>query len=591
MGTARRFVVQEGTSNKFWEIAVDGKSFTVRFGRLGTDGQSASKAFPTPKAAAEAAGKLVAEKVKKGYREESAGKPPKAAKARAKKTGSASAEFAAEFGYLVDTPGAQALLDAIAPRVVSTKHDESGLVFVFDRPKTTLTASPPAPASKHKKWPESFRRLMARHQSVSFPERGWALHLGDSGSVDFEVEELPAVREVLRDYSDWWVVGDGQNPHGEPELRLLSHESAGLAGSTDLNPGALFLQRVAEVLELDVKLDPPPPAKSKSKSKSKATGGLALSDEVGQLPAGPGEVWLQNVDGAPDWLLSMRGGVLSLYDTSKPGVPRPLGQVKLALDSLDTSFGRVKAQRVKHDLFLGFEAGFVQLDVTSPAKPRLQRLVNSDEARCTHWFGGGAVTYQCYLKSKTSPPKGFPPGDGVFRQELAAKALKLCDATQYGHDSAQVGDRVLFVHQQGVDFFDVTKKAIAEKLKLNLYWPAVVALPGKTAAVLETGDRSGVAVTLVDCATKKAGARLFKKHDVKAWCLEGEQRLWLVLGWTKGDENAFSLGGIELSKKTAIDPVPLPGGAEWNDLVWLRVHDRVVTVGFEDGSVRTLRRG
>jgi len=69
MSTRRRFELVEGRSSKFWEIAVDGASHTVRFGRIGTSGQSKAKAFASEKAATDDADKLVKEKLGKGYRE------------------------------------------------------------------------------------------------------------------------------------------------------------------------------------------------------------------------------------------------------------------------------------------------------------------------------------------------------------------------------------------------------------------------------------------------------------------------------------------------------------------------------------------
>ena len=65
----RRFELVEGTSSKFWEIALDGTSFTVRFGRIGTQGQSQEKSWPTADKAKSEHDKLVAEKTKKGYEE------------------------------------------------------------------------------------------------------------------------------------------------------------------------------------------------------------------------------------------------------------------------------------------------------------------------------------------------------------------------------------------------------------------------------------------------------------------------------------------------------------------------------------------
>ncbi|MFZ6180883.1 WGR domain-containing protein [Nannocystis pusilla] len=64
---ARRFEMEEGGSRKFWEIAIERQTVTVRFGRIGTDGQTKVKQHGTPEEAAKDAAKLVAEKTKKGY--------------------------------------------------------------------------------------------------------------------------------------------------------------------------------------------------------------------------------------------------------------------------------------------------------------------------------------------------------------------------------------------------------------------------------------------------------------------------------------------------------------------------------------------
>ena len=66
---ARTFTNQEGTSNKFWTIEVDGAEHTVHFGRIGTDGQTKTKSFATPEKAQAEYEKLIAEKTGKGYQE------------------------------------------------------------------------------------------------------------------------------------------------------------------------------------------------------------------------------------------------------------------------------------------------------------------------------------------------------------------------------------------------------------------------------------------------------------------------------------------------------------------------------------------
>ena len=65
----RHFEFIGGSSRKFWEILVSGNSFTVRFGRIGTAGQSQKKTFADEPKAKREAEKLVAEKMKKGYAE------------------------------------------------------------------------------------------------------------------------------------------------------------------------------------------------------------------------------------------------------------------------------------------------------------------------------------------------------------------------------------------------------------------------------------------------------------------------------------------------------------------------------------------
>lgn len=67
--TPRRFEFVEGTSAKFWEIALNGNAVIVRYGRLGTQGQTNTKTFPDVDAARRHAEKLIDEKTSKGYRE------------------------------------------------------------------------------------------------------------------------------------------------------------------------------------------------------------------------------------------------------------------------------------------------------------------------------------------------------------------------------------------------------------------------------------------------------------------------------------------------------------------------------------------
>jgi predicted DNA-binding WGR domain protein len=79
---AREFQFVGGTSRKFWRIHRDGASVVVTFGRIGSTGQTKTKAHPDAATAEREAAKLVAAKLAEGYVEgswhEPSGAPPAA---------------------------------------------------------------------------------------------------------------------------------------------------------------------------------------------------------------------------------------------------------------------------------------------------------------------------------------------------------------------------------------------------------------------------------------------------------------------------------------------------------------------------------
>ncbi len=72
----RRFTCSEGGSNKFWEATVEAEVLTVRWGKVGTAGQSKSKPFASTAAAEKELAKLIKEKLGKGYVEAGASDAP-----------------------------------------------------------------------------------------------------------------------------------------------------------------------------------------------------------------------------------------------------------------------------------------------------------------------------------------------------------------------------------------------------------------------------------------------------------------------------------------------------------------------------------
>ncbi|HEY7422685.1 MAG TPA: WGR domain-containing protein [Gemmataceae bacterium] len=65
----RTFTFSDAKSHKFWNIELQGNSFTVTYGRIGTAGQTQTKKFPSTAAAQKEHDKLIKEKQGKGYRE------------------------------------------------------------------------------------------------------------------------------------------------------------------------------------------------------------------------------------------------------------------------------------------------------------------------------------------------------------------------------------------------------------------------------------------------------------------------------------------------------------------------------------------
>lgn len=60
---------KSGETAKFWEITLDGKTVSVRFGKLGVNGQVSTKELASEEEAKKYADKKIAEKTKEGYTE------------------------------------------------------------------------------------------------------------------------------------------------------------------------------------------------------------------------------------------------------------------------------------------------------------------------------------------------------------------------------------------------------------------------------------------------------------------------------------------------------------------------------------------
>ncbi len=81
----RYYEYKDAKSKKFWEVSVSGKKVNIRYGKIGTDGQTSLKELSTPAEAKAHAEKQAAGKVKKGYKEAKVKAVKKAVKKKATK--------------------------------------------------------------------------------------------------------------------------------------------------------------------------------------------------------------------------------------------------------------------------------------------------------------------------------------------------------------------------------------------------------------------------------------------------------------------------------------------------------------------------
>ena len=139
-----RYELVDGSSSKFWEIALAGKSFTTTYGRIGAAGQSTTKTWASEAQARKEHDKLVAEKTRKGYvlvgggrgaKKKTAGKKTATRKAAARRGPAASAS-----GAKKKTKKKPAARKAPARKKAAAKPGKKALVPIKWRFKTDTPA-------------------------------------------------------------------------------------------------------------------------------------------------------------------------------------------------------------------------------------------------------------------------------------------------------------------------------------------------------------------------------------------------------------------------------------------------------------------
>lgn len=136
----RRFEYSDGGSDKFWEVDRAGAAVTVRFGRIGTNGQTQVKDRGTEEAAAAYLAQLVGQKVRKGYVEVDV---PAAPDTAVSTSGAAPVDPPADVAADADAPAEAGVPDAApspgGPVGPGPRSDETS----FEIPRAWWTAAHP----------------------------------------------------------------------------------------------------------------------------------------------------------------------------------------------------------------------------------------------------------------------------------------------------------------------------------------------------------------------------------------------------------------------------------------------------------------
>ncbi|QNK65233.1 WGR and DUF4132 domain-containing protein [Variovorax sp. PAMC26660] len=136
----RRFELIEGTASKFWEVEQVGSDLNIRWGRIGTAGQSQTKSFADATKADAALTKLAAEKTGKGYGEVGVATGAAIGKTEAKPKAEATAEKTASPAAAESTAAADASAPAQEAAAPSTESIDSQADRVFEAVRAKMEA-------------------------------------------------------------------------------------------------------------------------------------------------------------------------------------------------------------------------------------------------------------------------------------------------------------------------------------------------------------------------------------------------------------------------------------------------------------------
>ncbi|UIY43588.1 WGR domain-containing protein [Methylobacterium radiotolerans] len=221
----QRYELTAGSSAKFWEAGTEDSVLIVRFGRIGTQGQSKTKLFPSAQAAQAERDRLVREKTGKGYRP--AGDPAPAGPDPASRVGSAATARAA--GTRVADPEPAEVPPAPAARAEARRAPDAGTAPIFSGTPLPTRSRPGAPLDAAADWAAFAARIRPLLAAAPDEARAHAEALAarldgappapDRAEARRWLEQLEAACPAL--HQRLW--GDKPGPHGPAARAAFTH--------------------------------------------------------------------------------------------------------------------------------------------------------------------------------------------------------------------------------------------------------------------------------------------------------------------------------------------------------------------------------
>ncbi|MEQ1819954.1 MAG: DUF4132 domain-containing protein, partial [Terricaulis sp.] len=218
-----RYEFKDGASQKFWEVWVEGDTLTVRFGKIGTNGQTKEKSFDSAAAAEKEKTKLIKEKTGKGYAAAGAAQSPAPASPPAAKPNKQQVAPAQE-----ETAPPSAEVEAKAPRaprplILGDRIVKQSPLPTRTRPAPALSTNESATAlsdmltSKAKTsptWPEHLASFVppAEEDAAAIAKHMLEIEAVATGPLGYrnpKDDGRPVAMTMCRAYGQWLVSARG----------------------------------------------------------------------------------------------------------------------------------------------------------------------------------------------------------------------------------------------------------------------------------------------------------------------------------------------------------------------------------------------